>query len=400
MKTEYTLSDSELAEYGARGWAGTFPLVDSSAADELDAVSRRVAPRFLLPDVMKGNAAPDTFAKQHWYKSMHVHVPEIREITLHPAIIGRVRSILGPNIIAWGVTVTEIHPTKGHRWHVDVEHRRWKGVSIFLGLKNACSSTGLQLIEGSHRVGKMPQTLGIRDDAEALRHCREYEADARIVTPGVESGEFFIFEGGLWHGSENKTAVPRTAMILQYATPDQRIEIPLNWDDPIMWHPWQPPVILASGEDSHGVNRVVSDFAAEEHAAAAATTPLPGKISRHLALKIVECPRVAMSDFMVEVELENNSKESLASHLPYPVCLSYHWFSAAGKAVVFEGYRTPLPGTIGPRQKERCHARIEVPAESGNYRLRVTLIQEGVMWFDQIDKPLMAEADVEVRRAG
>jgi hypothetical protein len=127
------------------------------------------------------------------------------------------------------------------------------------------------------------------------------------------------------------------------------------------------------------------------------STALPPEISRHVALKIVDCPSIATSAFVVAVDLDNQSDESFASYPPFPVQLSYHWFSASGTLVVFEGIRTPLPRLIYPHQKQTCNARIELPAEAGDYHLCVTLVQEYVMWFDRVDPPVVAWAAVEVR---
>ncbi len=167
-----------------------------------------------------------------------------------------------------------------------------------------------------------------------------------------------------------------------------------------MMHPVTPHGGLFAG----ALASAAQQAARFEHASMAViagkySTLLPEGISNSLVLKIVECPRAATSDFIALVELENIDGEPLSSHPPYPVYLSYHWNSTRGKTAVFEGFRTPLPGIIGPNQKKLCRVKIEVPPETGNYRLRITLVQEGVMWFDLINPPLFAEVDVEVRKA-
>lgn len=67
------------------------------------------------------------------------------------------------------------------------------------------------------------------------------------------------------------------------------------------------------------------------------------------------------------------------------VTLSYHWLDKKGRAVVFEGLRTPLPHDIGPGESAQLKAAIQVPSRAGNYNLEVTLVQEFVAWFPERD---------------
>jgi hypothetical protein len=50
-----------------------------------------------------------------------------------------------------------------------------------------------------------------------------------------------------------------------------------------------------------------------------------------------------------------------------------------------EGERTRLPQSIAPRATADCVLGVRAPAEPGAYELRVTLVQEGVAWFDDVD---------------
>jgi len=44
----------------------------------------------------------------------------------------------------------------------------------------------------------------------------------------------------------------------------------------------------------------------------------------------------------------------------------------------------PLPGEIPPGTDVRMPVRVIAPVEPGIHRLRVTLVQEGVAWFDLV----------------
>lgn len=79
----------------------------------------------------------------------------------------------------------------------------------------------------------------------------------------------------------------------------------------------------------------------------------------------------------------------------YSVRLSYHWFDAARQMVVFEGRRTLLPHDLGPGETVELSAVIEAPAQPGRYLLRLTMVQEGVAWFDAAGAlPLELELEV------
>jgi GT2 family glycosyltransferase len=65
------------------------------------------------------------------------------------------------------------------------------------------------------------------------------------------------------------------------------------------------------------------------------------------------------------------------------VRLSYHWYSDAGKIVQWEGEPTNLPHDLGPSDSATVEMRIFAPFQPGTYDLEVTLVDEGVAWFDQ-----------------
>ncbi len=64
------------------------------------------------------------------------------------------------------------------------------------------------------------------------------------------------------------------------------------------------------------------------------------------------------------------------------VHLSYHWFDSAGKTVVFDGIRTELPHDLAPEETVSLDATIQAPDQAGDFRLRLTMVQEAVTWFE------------------
>ena len=83
------------------------------------------------------------------------------------------------------------------------------------------------------------------------------------------------------------------------------------------------------------------------------------------------------------IELTNEGWEAWSSHGERGVFTSYHWLSAKGQIVMFDGERTPLPRTIAPGETEEVAIIIIAPAAPGKYRLAIDLVREGVTWFSQ-----------------
>ena len=192
-----------------------------------------------------------------WAKSLHAYVPEFFDVACHPALVDRVESILGPDVLAWGASITVRKPGQVHRWHVDVEHRRWRGITAFIGLSGTSPASGLKLISGSQGISEMPQSLGVKDDAAAEAAARSFHDSARLIAPPMREGEFLLFDGPLWHGSKNDTQTARYGLLIQYTVPSERVQIPLNCDEPLRWGENGPPCVLIRGTDHFQNNPLV-----------------------------------------------------------------------------------------------------------------------------------------------
>lgn len=66
-----------------------------------------------------------------------------------------------------------------------------------------------------------------------------------------------------------------------------------------------------------------------------------------------------------------------------PVNFSYRWIDANnGKFIVFDGKRTPLPGNLPVQRSIKLNANIQSPDKPGKYILVLTMVKEGVAWFN------------------
>ena len=64
------------------------------------------------------------------------------------------------------------------------------------------------------------------------------------------------------------------------------------------------------------------------------------------------------------------------------VHLAYHWLDKEGKTVVGDENRTGLPHDLAPGESVSLDASIQAPKQVGDFRLRLTMVQETVTWFE------------------
>jgi SAM-dependent methyltransferase len=102
------------------------------------------------------------------------------------------------------------------------------------------------------------------------------------------------------------------------------------------------------------------------------------------------------AEFHVQVELENLSSTWIQSLPPMPVHLSYHWIDELGSIKVFDGKRTALAPPLAPDSRRRYLMLVSAPEVPGRWTLRLTLVQEGVRWFDEQPVSLRADVAAEV----
>lgn len=245
--SDHSLSQEELLSLETEGYIGPFDLMTPEEAKKvLAAIS--TYPDDRLP----------------WWKARHAYVRAMYELGTQPAILERLKSILGPDIILWGSHIIRQSPHGRHRWHVDVEHAHWEGVTLWLALENVVPGECISVVTRSHTFDTTPQQIAkdlgtdLTDDEAVIAAARRHSAESRLVHVPIRDGQFFFFSGRAWHGTKNLTDLQRSAVIFQYTRPDSRVRIPTSFDYPhTQWSSLRPPVVLVHGEDRYGVNKLV-----------------------------------------------------------------------------------------------------------------------------------------------
>jgi hypothetical protein len=79
------------------------------------------------------------------------------------------------------------------------------------------------------------------------------------------------------------------------------------------------------------------------------------------------------------------------------VNISYHWVSDDKQTEgVWDGVRTLIRPPLAPGANRRFKAAILAPTLPGKYALNMTLVQEGVQWFDAAPIHVVSEVVVQV----
>lgn len=262
MTTKTTTMRDQLE---GRGFTDPIPLLaQTDAHAAADRIERAWAATPVLTQNLRLESTwRDLGVRTAWFKSVHAYVPEVASLAAHPTIVSAVTAELGPDVLCWGAQFVVRKPDTGQRWHIDVEHDRWPGVSVWLGLRDATPTSGVRYITHTAKAPTSPQHLAkmgmnIHDDAAMLRVAQVHDPRASIASTAVQDGEFYLFAGRIWHGSRNKSPLRRVALIFQYCRPDAEVRVPLPpWDPPWPFHPtFQPPCQLVAGRDTAGKNAV------------------------------------------------------------------------------------------------------------------------------------------------
>jgi acetolactate synthase-1/2/3 large subunit len=133
----------------------------------------------------------------------------------------------------------------------------------------------------------------------------------------------------------------------------------------------------------------------------ATTDPLPADAC--IVRIVAEIPPSLSSGAVVSLSctVTNLGPVILASVPPHPVHISYKWLDPDGNALPgqFEGRRSKLLRPLPPGESVEGQVMVDVAPPPGNYLLRLTLVQEFVSWFDEVDSNNGITMPISVRPA-
>ena len=205
-----------------------------------------------------------------WPKALATRSASLYRIATLPPILEPVKALLGNDVMLWGACFIRRKPGQVHPWHNDIESSvpTGKTLSVWIGIEHTSTSSSLQMISRTHvfkeSIQEVRKKAGVERDAASadviLAWAQKRNSQCELVIPRMQDGEALLFDGWLWHASYNTGNKIRTALLLQYATPDTPVRIPdpnnYEWPFKTLQHP-KPPCIMVSGSDHFGMNRLV-----------------------------------------------------------------------------------------------------------------------------------------------
>jgi hypothetical protein len=78
------------------------------------------------------------------------------------------------------------------------------------------------------------------------------------------------------------------------------------------------------------------------------------------------------------------------------IAASYHWLDERGNAIVWDGLRTELPGTVAPGEHVALEIAVRAPMPPARYGFAVDLVAEHRAWFGELGEDAPPSEAVEV----
>jgi ectoine hydroxylase-related dioxygenase (phytanoyl-CoA dioxygenase family) len=246
----YTLTPEELEAFWHRGYVGPYTAFKPG---EMADACRTVVERVL------------TTPSRHSivYRARHLDSRTVFSLSRSPAILGRMGSLFGPDLMLWATHLFDKPPAHpGHPeefpWHQDWYAWRLEPmvtVSAWLALTPTMPENGcLEVIPGSHtrpvplqRTTDLRYSIGFGGMRADPAHFREAD---KVALP-MEAGQFILFNERLLHHSEpNRTRDRRIGLGIRVTLPFVKVHESF-------------PCIMVGGRDSFGFNQFIEPPAQE-----------------------------------------------------------------------------------------------------------------------------------------
>lgn len=243
---KYGLEDDEVRRFHEQGYLGPFRAFSEDEMAKLRAEVERV----LATDAP---ATQDPTAYVDRAHNRHLDEPVVHQLATVPAVVERMKAILGPNLLLWRTNFFAKGPGgKEIPWHQDVNFWPIEPavlISAWIAIDPATPENScVQLIPGSHR--HVVPHIKAGDEMEFEEEADPNHFDrGRAINMELKPGEFFLFtERTLHHSDANRSDRRRIGLSVRVIPPIARI---LDYDAP------NHGVVLIAGYDDMGFNRTV-----------------------------------------------------------------------------------------------------------------------------------------------
>lgn len=244
VQSGFPLSAQEVAFFHQNGYLGPFAAVSPG---EMATICQHIDDHVLTAD------GPNPKTR---LQSRHMDSKVVFDLASHPAIIDRMASLYGPNLVLWATNFFLKNPGGAEiPWHQDLNYLPLEpllNISAWIAIDDvARDNSCVQILPGSHKkvVPHIPSRDGMAFSEEA--DSQFFSLD-NLIDMELKPGEFFLFNEKLLHHSEpNRSNRRRLGMSVRVTLPIVAIE----QDKPPL-HPGHCAV-LVRGEDFMGFNRLM-----------------------------------------------------------------------------------------------------------------------------------------------
>ena len=108
----------------------------------------------------------------------------------------------------------------------------------------------------------------------------------------------------------------------------------------------------------------------------------------------VDCGEV----FTVPTTITNGTTCALDACASNPMFIGYHWLNRSGTPVRLDAGRMPINPPLPPGGAATYPVNVAAPSDSGDFTLRITLVQEWIQWFDQPGTNVFVDIPVTVQK--
>lgn len=249
------LSPAEVARFREDGFLGGPYYLCSPT--EMAALRERIDREVLATDPPFAHVIPEDEVRRGSTRRQWRHLDQrlVYDLCAHPSVVGRIASLLGPDLVLWRSLFFVKNPGgPASEWHQD-----WKSwpmlepkvtVTAWIAITEATlENSCMQMLRGSHKA-EVPH-LGSSDPSAAdFTHPDPAYFDARQAVPvELKPGEFFLLDERVMHYA---AAIPpdsqrrRIGLAVRVTVPSVRV-------DHAQCFPGHK-VIMIAGEDRFGYN--------------------------------------------------------------------------------------------------------------------------------------------------
>ena len=232
------LTSSQIQEFNEQGYLMPFNGLQEGEARDLRVYFDGMLDAFR-------NLGRDSYS----INTAHLRFARVHHLLRHPAIVGPVSDLLGPDLIGWGAHFFCKLPKDGKRvpWHQDALY--WpitptRTVTVWLAIDDADQeNANMRFLPRSHLHG--PIDYDVTDANDVVLNLETKDAEKYGDTPvdaTLTAGQFSMHADLLLHGSEaNESNRRRCGITLRYAAASVKA-----------YHDWHYKGIVVKGEDRDG----------------------------------------------------------------------------------------------------------------------------------------------------